>query len=1131
MRKRISAIFILTSLLIAFLAVSSFGMLADKKQSHNWVTPGEVQKAKLAGAERAIEQASSSSGGVQNLGFDDIKSLSPGLTVGYTTYDYQHNGRMTRQVGVRQTEMIHFDWMKKPDSALGELRGTGYEAWNPVTASFQHHGVGGGCDIHPISSANRRSGYVGLDVDTEGKVIIGNHYDEGAGLMTTLWYDYGPGNCYFSPYTRRIPDSTAAWIPFHDEEHEYIWPSHEYQVWDGDTVTHVFSQQSRDGIKPQVVAYFRRVGSDTLGSWDYPPVVMDTVADIAQMVTASKVSGKVACVWIGNLPDVPGDPESGNSGSQRSNDLFYAMSYDMGATWGTPKGTLDKFNVTKNDHDSAAWDLHTDLSCLIGTDDHLHIIWDAREWSPAGGGGWPHFYGCRLFHWDEYTNEIRVIKDANWDLPDMNYCYGGAWNEMSIVKMSISECDGKFYALFVQYNDIDHGIADDCHDDAWTSGQSSTANGELYLSVSDNGGYNWDIARDLTNSRTPHCKQGILECDSDMWPSMSRFGMQVVTGDFTGVPKVDPSGGEYANPDNWFLDVFYVNDKYPGGCVQDAGVWTYNPMKWFRIPCVPPVPNPVISFTPKDIDDPTWTKPGIPLDTTMKVENIGNAPMTIDSIHVIEVNGTPGWLGVSPSLNITVGTGAVNYAVLDVYLNQGGVITSGPTAVDGYLVFHSDAAGTGVDSFHIHLIVADSVQFPEWANIRTECTRIKFNNAGNIGNGGNPPNGGYNLNYFGDCDTTDNRAGSDDNANVYIYDMSPFILRISGGDTLLSSYIFDADWLSSDGFRPLTGLYVDSTTYPDDQYAYTGKFLTKDSAYAVEVEYFAPTAMDSCKFIVMKQRFYLEGITSASNVYVGDLMDWDIPSDSGVENGSNFDHSTGDASRDLFYCYGGEYSADSVVNNDCVLADQRLGGLAFYNGYKKPFRKVEDSLQNPAGPWWTHLNHDWVQPTGNFIGSQLYRKIVNMGTQWKAWSGGGDSSYEDLHMVAVYGKFDLTKNDTLVFVKIIAMEYDGGVSGMLSTIDKARAWIAGRPEIFTWPVHIMTCCNMPGDANNNGVINILDITYEINYVYKGGPAPPCKPEGDANGNCVINILDITYLINFVYKGGPAPICGNCPNLE
>jgi hypothetical protein len=69
-----------------------------------------------------------------------------------------------------------------------------------------------------------------------------------------------------------------------------------------------------------------------------------------------------------------------------------------------------------------------------------------------------------------------------------------------------------------------------------------------------------------------------------------------------------------------------------------------------------------------------------------------------------------------------------------------------------------------------------------------------------------------------------------------------------------------------------------------------------------------------------------------------------------------------------------------------------------------------------------------------------------------------------------------------------------------------------------------SCCNLPGDANNSGAINALDVTFLINYLYKGGAVPPCAPEGDINGNGVINALDVTYLINYLYKGGASPKC-------
>jgi hypothetical protein len=64
-----------------------------------------------------------------------------------------------------------------------------------------------------------------------------------------------------------------------------------------------------------------------------------------------------------------------------------------------------------------------------------------------------------------------------------------------------------------------------------------------------------------------------------------------------------------------------------------------------------------------------------------------------------------------------------------------------------------------------------------------------------------------------------------------------------------------------------------------------------------------------------------------------------------------------------------------------------------------------------------------------------------------------------------------------------------------------------------------------GDANHNGFVNIQDITYLINHLYKGGPAPvPSWQAGDVNHSGNLNIQDITYLINFLYKGGPAAAC-------
>ena len=69
------------------------------------------------------------------------------------------------------------------------------------------------------------------------------------------------------------------------------------------------------------------------------------------------------------------------------------------------------------------------------------------------------------------------------------------------------------------------------------------------------------------------------------------------------------------------------------------------------------------------------------------------------------------------------------------------------------------------------------------------------------------------------------------------------------------------------------------------------------------------------------------------------------------------------------------------------------------------------------------------------------------------------------------------------------------------------------------------CCDVPGDANNGGSVNIADVTFLIARIFAGGSAPPCCEEGDANGNGSVNIADVTFLIARIFAGGAAPLCG------
>ena len=70
------------------------------------------------------------------------------------------------------------------------------------------------------------------------------------------------------------------------------------------------------------------------------------------------------------------------------------------------------------------------------------------------------------------------------------------------------------------------------------------------------------------------------------------------------------------------------------------------------------------------------------------------------------------------------------------------------------------------------------------------------------------------------------------------------------------------------------------------------------------------------------------------------------------------------------------------------------------------------------------------------------------------------------------------------------------------------------------------CVGITGNADGLGEINVQDLTFMVNYLFKSGPTPPCPNEGDVNGDTRINVNDLTYLVNYLFKQGPAPL--SCP---
>lgn len=69
-----------------------------------------------------------------------------------------------------------------------------------------------------------------------------------------------------------------------------------------------------------------------------------------------------------------------------------------------------------------------------------------------------------------------------------------------------------------------------------------------------------------------------------------------------------------------------------------------------------------------------------------------------------------------------------------------------------------------------------------------------------------------------------------------------------------------------------------------------------------------------------------------------------------------------------------------------------------------------------------------------------------------------------------------------------------------------------------------TCPGLRGDANGDGIVNVADVVYLVNYLYRGGDPPTPEEAGDANCDGIVNVADVVYLVNYLYRGGDPPGC-------
>lgn len=497
---------------------------------------------------------------------------------------------------------------------------------------------------------------------------------------------------------------------------------------------------------------------------------------------------------------------------------------------------------------------------------------------------------------------------------------------------------------------------------------------------------------------------------------------------------------------------------------------------------------------------PNWTPHGVALDTTVILTNNEPDTMFFDSIVMVQTNGPVGAIAISgfpafiPPAGDNQRTGVIEF-------NVGGIVNL-PGTVE-YLagVVEFFMRGGESLSYFVECWVADSLYPVEWDTVATACKKLTVSSNGNFGHQGL---GGVNMDFSNP---------PQDTFSVYLYDGSPVVGYIKGTDTVVNFSIYAAELTDENSFIPYGG-FVPTTSEPNFQICRSGKFITRDSVVVVEKNWYAPTGgMDTCEFIIQETRVSLLRDVTVSEIFVGEVVDWDIPADSGSRNNSGYV----EWAR-LMYQQGCEQ------NGWGQNFSRYFGGIAMLDCYLNGQRCVNYHQIEPYGAY-THELSTHVYPTSGLEPETLFTYMNKSGYVVS------DSECTDVYTAMTFAAhLTLTPADTFVFYTELVTAADVSEEEFLDIVRRGRNWYCQNVS----PTGC-TCCNGDGLRGNVDYsvpdgsleVNVADLVYLVNYLFRGGPAPECLDEADTDASGMVNVADISIVVDFLFGGG-APLI-QCPD--
>lgn len=513
---------------------------------------------------------------------EEVALVGETTVIGYTYYDYQHNGTIGKMI-VRDSEGgIHVVYMKGYDAQ---------QATRHMWYNFMDENGNWlfGPNEPSVIDNGTRSGYGVVSVlpeDNRGMAfyhVLGHLEQDPNYTATAQSADFARGFGAFSPsYPPAWANSTL------------IWPKGAISR---NNITHILATENvPQGQLWQRLAYWRGEPDRAFENWRWldPPILVDTVGVIGAMVAASRTSNKVAMAWHHNRVGANLGRWEGFGGAwQRNNDLRYIVSTD-GRNFDWQRGVRSMTKIIPIDPELANLDPiaamgdtfrpYTDVDIEFDPwgNDGLYAafavcgFWENPdlEGDPVTGVTGEHDY---LLFWNGQRDTITFVYNG-WYFNRTNN--GGAWHSrtgawrMNADRPSIAfhpEDRGTIYLVWVNFpkiQELNPRYNEDpqneppflYNEDATDTSAAGYNNAEIMVSISTDSGITWRQPINITGTRWREARAPEPgQCASENWPSVAVW--------------VDDA-----------LHILYIKDTDAGGIPQNEGTATNSPVVYHRVP-------------------------------------------------------------------------------------------------------------------------------------------------------------------------------------------------------------------------------------------------------------------------------------------------------------------------------------------------------------------------------------------------------------------------------------------------------------------------------------------------------------------------------------------------------------------